>query len=103
MSDPVKVRILDREFMVAAPPEERDSLLESARHLDERMRDIRDAGKIVGMDRIAVMAALNLCHDLLESRRATQAAEGLEERLQRLDRQIADYLDDVDAAAELKR
>lgn len=103
MSDPVKVRLLDREFMVAAPPEERDSLLESARHLDERMREIRDAGKVVGLDRIAVMAALNLSHELLEARHKAADAEGLEARLNHLDRQIGDYLDEVDVPGPLRR
>ena len=60
MSEPVKVEILDREFMVAAPLEEREGLMASARQLDARMREVRDTGKVVGIDRIAIMAALNI-------------------------------------------
>ncbi len=103
MSEPVQVRILDRDFMVAAPPEERESLLESARHLDARMREIRDAGRIVGIDRIAIMAALNLTHELLEARGDAAGAEAVQHRLEALDRQISEYLDDVEIPAELRR
>jgi len=65
---PVLVRILDKEFLVSCPDEERDDLLASADFLNGKMRDIRDTGKIVGIDRIAVMAALNMAHELLEQR-----------------------------------
>ncbi|HHQ41848.1 MAG TPA: cell division protein ZapA, partial [Chromatiales bacterium] len=62
----VTVRILDREYRVACPPGEREDLMASARHLDQLMREIRDSGKVIGLDRIAVMAALNMAHELLE-------------------------------------
>lgn len=61
----VTIRILDREYQVACPREERQALLDSARHLDQKMREIRDSRKLIGVDRIAVMAALNITHDLL--------------------------------------
>ena len=64
----VSVRILEKEDQVACLPEERSELLDSAEHLNTRMREIRDAGNIVGLDRIAVMAALNLAHELLKVR-----------------------------------
>jgi len=63
------VMILGREFKVACKEGERAELLEAVAHLDRRMREIRDAGKVSGTDRIAVMAALNLAHDLLRERR----------------------------------
>jgi cell division protein ZapA len=64
----VSVRILEKEYQVACLPEERSELLDSAEYLNEKMREIRDAGNIVGLDRIAVMAALNLAHELLKIR-----------------------------------
>ena len=103
MSEPVKVHILDREFMVAAPPEERDGLLASARQLDARMREIRDAGKIVGIDRIAIMAALNLTHELLEAQQTVAGSDEVQGRLEQLDQTISNYLDSVDIPAELRR
>jgi cell division protein ZapA len=64
----VSVRILEKEYFVACAPEERTDLLDSAELLNARMREIRDSGKIVGLDRIAVMAALNLAHEVLKQR-----------------------------------
>ena len=62
----VLVSILDKEYQVACPPEQEDQLLGSAKYLDKRMRDIRDTGKVIGLERIAVMAALNISHELLQ-------------------------------------
>jgi cell division protein ZapA len=59
------VTILGREFKVACKDDERDELMEAVAMLDRRMRDIRDRGKVSGTDRIAVMAALNIAHELL--------------------------------------
>jgi len=64
---PVTVRIMDKEFCVSCPNEEREGLIESARLLDKKMREIRDSRKVIGADRIAVIAALNIAHDLIET------------------------------------
>ena len=64
----VSVRILGKEYQVSCPMDERAALLDSAELLNQHMRDIRDSGKVVGLDRIAVMAALNLAHELLVAR-----------------------------------
>ena len=64
------ITILGREFKVACKEREREELLEAVALLDKRMREIRDAGKVTGTDRIAVMAALNFAHELLRERRA---------------------------------
>lgn len=71
----VTVRLLDKEYQVACPQEERAALLESAEMLNKRMREIRDSGKLVGMDRIAVMAALNLSHEMLQDRTSAGHAD----------------------------
>lgn len=63
---PVTIRVLEKDYQVACPENERDALLDSARLLDEKMREIRDSRKMVGADRVAVMAALNIAHDLLQ-------------------------------------
>lgn len=65
---PVTVRILDKDYLIACQAEERDGLLASARDVDERMREIRKGGRVIGTDRIAVMAALNLAYELLQKR-----------------------------------
>ncbi|HMN46900.1 MAG TPA: cell division protein ZapA [Povalibacter sp.] len=65
----VSVRILEKEYQVACLPEERSELLDSAEYLNLKMREIRDGGNIIGLDRIAVMAALNLTNELLRMRK----------------------------------
>ena len=62
------VTIMGREFRVTCPDEERKGLLEAVSYLDKKMREIRDSGKIVGSERIAIMAALNITHELLTTR-----------------------------------
>ena len=64
----VSVRIMEKEYVVACPYEERAALLDAAEFLNGRMREIRDTGKVVGHDRIAVMAALNLAHEFLKGK-----------------------------------
>jgi cell division protein ZapA len=70
---PMRVHILDKEYLVACPDGERDALFASAEFLSQKMKEIRDSGKIVGADRIAVMAALNLAHELLVQRNSGEA------------------------------
>ena len=79
MSEPyaqVSVRILDKEYQVACPASERTDLLDSAEILNSKMREIRDSGRIVGLDRIEVMAALNMAHDLLHAQDRDREIEG---------------------------
>jgi len=70
------VTILGREFKVACKEGERAELADAVAYLDRQMREIRDRGKIAGIDRIAVMAALNIAHDLLRERRTRTAGSG---------------------------
>jgi len=65
MSSPVTVSILGKEYQVACPANEEDALIASARMVHKNMEKIRNTGKIVGLDRIAVIAALNLAHELI--------------------------------------
>ncbi|KPK61527.1 MAG: hypothetical protein AMJ59_00420 [Gammaproteobacteria bacterium SG8_31] len=64
----VSIRILEKEYQFACPASERNDLLNAAEFLNAKMRQIRDSGKVVGLDRIAVMTALNLANELLKSR-----------------------------------
>ena len=61
------VRILGKDYLVGCPEGEEDALLRSAKQVDEKMNSIRKTGKVVGTDRIAVMAALNIAHEMLNS------------------------------------
>jgi cell division protein ZapA len=64
----VDVSILDRQYRIACPDEERPGLMAAVEYLDKKMREIKEGGKIAGTDRIAVMAALNITHELLAAK-----------------------------------
>ncbi|WP_295879509.1 cell division protein ZapA [uncultured Thiohalocapsa sp.] len=88
MSDesiPVTVQILDKDYRIACAPGEEQGLMESARLLDKRMREVRQNGRVIGADRIAVMAGLNLIYELMQ--RNAKAALDIE-RLARLQSRI---------------
>lgn len=88
----VTVHILDKDYCIACPAEERANLESAARYLDGKMREIRSGGKVIGADRIAVMAALNITHDLLhKQQRLDQEVDHTRER-------VRDLLDRVDSA-----
>jgi cell division protein ZapA len=78
------VAIMGREFRVACPEDEREGLLQAVSYLDRKMREIRDTGKVIGLERIAIMAALNITHDFLAARPAEPDTRVHRERLDRL-------------------
>jgi cell division protein ZapA len=72
----VSVRIMEKEYVVACAYDERSALLDAAEFLNARMREIKDNGKVVGLDRIAVMAALNLAHEYLKGKDRESKLDG---------------------------
>ena len=90
----VTVRILDKEYQVACQEHEKNALLDSARYLDERMREIRNTGKVIGSDRVAVMAALNITYDLLQSKSKLGGSQQLEsDKIKQLQNKVEVALD----------
>jgi cell division protein ZapA len=90
----VSVRIMEKEFVVACPYEERAALLDAAEFLNGRMREIKDSGKVVGLDRIAVMAALNLAHEFLKGRdRESKLDSGVGHRVRALRERVEGALE----------
>ncbi len=75
MSEAVNIRILDREYTVGVDPEQRDSLLAAARMLEVKMREVRGSNRMAAVDRVAVLAALNLAHELELMRNEQSARE----------------------------
>lgn len=89
----VSVRILEKEYQVSCPANERADLLDSAEILNAKMREIRDSGKVVGLDRIAVMAALNMANDLLHAQEKDKSLEGdVSQRLKLLSDRVESVL-----------
>jgi len=92
MGNMVAINILDKEYQVSCPAEEQDALIRSSRLLDQRMRDIRKTGGVVGLERIAVMAALNLSYDLLNAERKANENDKIERDLRRIDSKLENAL-----------
>ena len=95
-ADTISVSILDRDYQFTCPPDERDALKAAALFLDEKMREVKSAGNLMALERIAVMTALNLSDELLKLRSNDQRRqEQVDKRIQML----ADELDNALAAA----
>jgi len=76
-SSTVTVTILGKQYQVACPADEVEALTQAAQFLDGKMEDIRSSGKVVGLDRVAVMAALNITHDYLSGKSALTETKSL--------------------------
>jgi cell division protein ZapA len=89
----VKITILDKDYLVSCPDDEKEALEASVKHLSKKMAEIRSGGKVVGIDRIAVMAGLNLAHEALLSGTANNSVEtSIAARLSELNTRIEDAL-----------
>jgi cell division protein ZapA len=97
VSEPVNVKILDREFTVGVVPEERESLMAAATLLDARMREVRGSNRMAALDRVAVLTALNLAHELLQLRTVS------EERDQSLNRTLGELNRKLDGLFDTPR
>ncbi len=84
----VDVNIMGRDFTVSCTDEERPSLLNAVNYLDKKMRDIRDSGKVIGVERIAIMTALNLSYELLNSTNGDVNVGDMKQRISMMQDQI---------------
>lgn len=89
----VTVKILDKDYQVACPPEQEKALVDAARYLDKQMRQVRDSGKVIGLERIAVMVALNTAYELLNRKSDDgEPASANVEQVKKLGERIDDAL-----------
>ena len=94
-SEPISVDILDREYQFACKPAEREALKAAAVFLDERMRSIKNAGRLMALERIAVMTALNLSDELLKLQETEKhRQETVDNRIRMLVNELDDALDE---------
>ena len=84
----VSIRILDKDYQVHCPPEQQDALLSAAHGLDLRMREIRRSGNVIGLERIAVMAALNLSYELMQAQHHAGSSAAASTDLDRIDAKL---------------
>ena len=95
-NEPVALKLVDREFLIACAPEERAGLVEAADYLDRKMRELRANARTPGFDRLAVLAAISVTHELLSARRnppASAATANLDGELAALRRKLEAALD----------
>ena len=90
----VTVKILEKDYQVACPEEQEAQLIMSAQYLDKQMRGIRDSGKVIGLERIAVMAALNIGYELLSATDGSSAQPGTES-VKRINHKLDEALHDL--------
>lgn len=91
-SEPVSVIILDKKYQFACDPEQRSELVEAARQLDETMNEIKESGRLMSLERIALQAALNYSAELLKLQQAeTHRQEKIDSKI----RDLADRIDDA--------
>ena len=84
----VIINILGKEFMVACPDDERDSLIAAAAYLDRKLHDVQASGKVIGSERTAIMAALNISHELLDLRQRGALSEDVTQKVRLLQNKI---------------
>ena len=88
----IDVTIMGRVFTVSCTDEERQGLLDAVGYLDKKMHDIRDSGKVVGVERIAIMAALNLSHEVLNTKAGDIDIGDYKRRISVMQNQIEDAM-----------
>ena len=93
----ISVKILDKDYQVHCPVAEVDALTASARYLDQQMAEILESGRVLGSDRIAVMAALNITNEFLSNRESLEATQGL------LDNNLVELTERVSQALERQK
>lgn len=95
----VKVSIMQREFTVACTEEESQSVVEAAAYLDKQMRAVSGGAKVLGIERCAIMAGLNISYELLALRKSVEDGEQMSSRLENLHRQIDDVVTNIQQVA----
>jgi len=86
------IKILDKEYQVACPLEEQGALMQAGQFLDQKMRGIRTSGKVVGLERIAVMAALNISYEMLQAKKNATPSEAETSAVNRISNKVDETL-----------
>ena len=94
-SEPLTITIMDKEYRVACPPEEKENLLASADLLNDKLMEIKQQGSVIGTERIAIMAALNMSHDILHGQSLEAEHNDLNQRIDKLSQRISDSINDI--------
>jgi cell division protein ZapA len=87
-SHKVTIHIMGKEYQIGCPPNEQERLLQAAQNLDKQMRNIRENGKVLGLERIAIMAALNLSHELLQEQAKHSGTNSSSQQIDRVNQKL---------------
>ena len=94
-SEPLTITIMDKEYRVACPEEEKDNLKASANLLNNKLSEIKQQGSVIGTERIAIMAALNMSHEILLNEALTAEHDDLNQRIDALSERINDSMSNI--------
>ena len=93
----ININIMGRDFSVACPPKEQEDLMDAAKYLDKNMKEIQKTGKIIGAERCAIMAALNITNDLLALQKVSASQADMQTKLDALQQRIDNALQEAEA------
>jgi cell division protein ZapA len=93
-AQPIVLHILGKEYRVVCPSGEEEALLTAARYLSKKMEEVKSSGKIIGVERVAVMTALNIAHELLQEHSRKEGERELNERIQTLRHKVEAALEE---------
>lgn len=92
LANSVNISILDKTYQISCPAEDEPLLRQAAEHLSDQMRNIRDKGSVIGSDRVAVMAALNISYEFLKLQNLEKERKEMAKRLSDMNRSVTDIL-----------
>ena len=95
----LSVRILEKEYQIACSEEERDDLIKATHYLESKLKEISGNGKIIGSERAAIMAALNISYEVVRSQDAMTQQGSHEKRLEKLQGDVREVLDQFKQAS----
>ncbi len=93
--EPLTITIMGKEYRVACPEEEKDNLLASANLLNEKLREIKQQGSVIGTERIAIMVALNMSHEILHNEALATENDDLNQRIDAISERINDSMRNI--------
>ncbi len=93
--EPLTIKILEKEYRIGCPEEEKDNLRASADLLNEKIDEIRQQGSVIGTERIAVMTALNMSHEILHNQSISTEHNDLNERIDEISKHITESMSDI--------
>jgi len=94
-AEPLTIKILDKEYRIGCPEEEKDNLRASAELLNEKLNEIKQQGSVIGSERIAIMTALNMSHEILHNQSISAEYDDLNSRIEALSERISDSMRDI--------